>query len=41
MAVPIGTNEIVEIEEDDDSIDDSQLVEYQEMVEELGSFPVG
>ena len=28
-------------EDDDDSIDEEQLGEYEEMVQELGGFPVG
>jgi hypothetical protein len=34
-------DDVVDMEEDeDDPIDDEQLQEYQEMVEQLGSFPV-
>jgi hypothetical protein len=31
---------VIEIQDDGDSLDGNQLAEYQEMVEELGSFPV-
>jgi hypothetical protein len=32
--------EAVEIDDDDDMIDEEQLEEYQEMVNQLGTFPV-
>lgn len=35
-----GSANPVEIPDEDDSIDSDQLLEYQEEVEELGSFPV-
>lgn len=34
------SNEAIEIDEDDASIDEEQLEEYQEMLDQLGSFPV-
>jgi hypothetical protein len=34
------TQDTIEIEDDDASIDEEQLEEYREMVEQLGSFPV-
>jgi hypothetical protein len=34
-----GVN-VVDIKDDDDSINEEQLSEYDEMLEELGSFPV-
>ena len=36
-------NDVIDMEEDsddDDPIDDEQLEEYEEMVEQLGTFPV-
>jgi hypothetical protein len=40
MTTGSKTITVVDIKDDDDSINDEQLSEYDEMLEELGSFPV-